>query len=78
MPPQAARTLGPPKGADAPLNQSREALLAACLGAAALFRMGHGHRARPRHLTLWDFTEGAQPQAGPEELNRGSTSVTCC
>jgi hypothetical protein len=25
LPPQAARTEGPPKGADAPLNQSREA-----------------------------------------------------
>jgi hypothetical protein len=29
MPPQAARAEGTPKGADAPLNQSREALLAA-------------------------------------------------
>jgi hypothetical protein len=26
LPPQAARTAGPPEGADAPLNQSREAL----------------------------------------------------
>jgi hypothetical protein len=25
MPPQAARTAGPPEGADAPMNQSREA-----------------------------------------------------
>ena len=29
LPPKAARTVGPPNGADAPLNQSREALLAA-------------------------------------------------
>jgi hypothetical protein len=29
LPPKAARTVGPPNGADAPMNQSREALLAA-------------------------------------------------
>jgi hypothetical protein len=29
LPPKAARTEGPPKGADAPIDQLREALLAA-------------------------------------------------
>jgi hypothetical protein len=44
--------------------------LAACLGAAALFRLGHGHRARPRRVTLWGFTEGDHAPNGPEELHQ--------
>ena len=42
--------------------------LAACLGAAALFRVGHGHRATPRSLSLWDFSEGDQSSLGPKEV----------
>jgi hypothetical protein len=38
MPPQAARTVGPPKGADAPMNQSREAGVAAPLPRGAMSR----------------------------------------
>jgi hypothetical protein len=44
--------------------------LAACLGAAAVFRLGHGHRATPRRLSLWDFTEGEHAPSGPEEVER--------
>jgi molybdopterin/thiamine biosynthesis adenylyltransferase len=43
--------------------------LAACLGAAALFRVGHGHRATPRRLSLWDFTEGDHATSGPEQVD---------
>lgn len=42
--------------------------LAACLGASALFRVGHGHRATPRHLSLWNFSEGDQAPPGPEQV----------
>jgi hypothetical protein len=50
MPPQAARTVGPPEGADAPLNQSREAHHAARPlhspeGAYALRGIGTGIKA---------------------------------
>jgi hypothetical protein len=52
--------------------------LAACLGAAALFRVGHGHRASPRHLSLWGFSEGDQAPPGPaqvEPVNVGDVLV---
>jgi hypothetical protein len=44
------------------------AALAACLAAAALF--GHQHRGRvaPRRVSLWDFSEGDQAAAGPNQL----------
>ncbi len=42
--------------------------LAACLGAAALFRVGHGHRTTPRSLSLWDFSEGDQSSLGPKQV----------
>jgi hypothetical protein len=42
--------------------------LAACLAAAALFRLGHGHRAPPRRVSLWDFTEGDQAALGPARI----------
>jgi hypothetical protein len=44
--------------------------LAACLTAAALFRLGHGHGATPRRVSLWDFTEGDHPALGPERIGR--------
>jgi hypothetical protein len=44
--------------------------LAACLGAAALFRLGHGHGATPRRLSLWDFREGDHAQPGPDWVDR--------
>jgi hypothetical protein len=44
--------------------------LAACLGAAGLFRLGHGHGATPRRLSLWDFTEASHAPLGPEQVDR--------
>lgn len=43
--------------------------LAACMGAAALFRAVHGRPTPSRRLSLWGFGEGALADPGPTELD---------
>lgn len=46
------------------------ACLAACLGAAAVFRSAQGLRAQPCTLSLWNLAEGGEVMAGPEGVPR--------
>jgi molybdopterin/thiamine biosynthesis adenylyltransferase len=49
------------------------AALAACLGAAAMFRIAHGMRASPHIVSCWDLSEGPESSVGP--LKIGSLDV---
>lgn len=42
--------------------------LAACLGAAALFRVAHGLSVSPHMVSAWNFSEGPEAAIGPLEM----------